>query len=141
VQYKKEVAEDLTSEIFIKAFKHFDKFDSQRSFKVWIYTIAHNHLINYYRAKKETIDIGEVDYKLESSSDLRKDTDKVLDKEWLMEKLKLLKNHHRELIILRYIEELSYKEMAEILNKDQRALRVAVMRVINKLKIIINKSQ
>src|SRR6056297_1297796 len=52
VNFNDEVAEDLTSEVFLKAYKHFDSFDQSQSFQAWIFSIAHNHLANYYRDSK-----------------------------------------------------------------------------------------
>ena len=49
VNFNCEQAEDLTADVFLKAFRKFDTFDRARSFQAWIYTIARNHLYNYYR--------------------------------------------------------------------------------------------
>ena len=49
----RDVAEDLVSEIFMKAHKAFDTFDEKVSKSAWIYRIAHNHLANHYRDQKQ----------------------------------------------------------------------------------------
>ncbi|TAL19526.1 sigma-70 family RNA polymerase sigma factor, partial [Patescibacteria group bacterium] len=46
----RELAEDLVSEIFVKALKAFPSYDESRSRSSWIFTIARNHLINHYRS-------------------------------------------------------------------------------------------
>ena len=59
---EKEIAEDLSSQVWIKAMKALERFQTQEgaSFKSWIYRIAQNTVIDYYRGKKEEIAIDEV---------------------------------------------------------------------------------
>jgi RNA polymerase sigma-70 factor (ECF subfamily) len=57
--FDKEIAEDLTSEVFMKALKkiHTFKQEGTNTFKSWIYTIAYNTIIDYTRKRKENISI------------------------------------------------------------------------------------
>jgi len=50
----RDVCEDLVSEIFMKALKHFEKYDPDISESAWIYRIAHNHLANHFRDTKQS---------------------------------------------------------------------------------------
>jgi len=54
----KEIAEDLTSEIFLKALKNFATYNPDISQVAWIMTIARNHVINHWRDQKEVIDVA-----------------------------------------------------------------------------------
>jgi len=56
---KKEEAEELTSEIFLKALDAFDGFEEGKPFAPWIYQIAKNHLINHYRVAGRTVPMDE----------------------------------------------------------------------------------
>lgn len=111
----KELSEDLTSEVFLKALNKIDKFKQKEkaTFKSWIYKIAYNLVIDYYRGKKE-------DSNLEDYMNLWKLEDfwkQVDDKEKLKKVLKYLntlKEEHKEIIIMRIWEDLSYKEISEI---------------------------
>ena len=61
VNCNKELAQDLVSEIFIKAMEHFVDYDENLSKSAWIMTISKNHLANYWRDKKPTSEIPEDD--------------------------------------------------------------------------------
>lgn len=130
-----EIAEDLTSEVFMKALKAFERYDEKQSRSAWIYTIAKNHLANYYRDKKDAIDIDEVAFKLKGE-DGREEMAKVSDQIVLGKALDELSIEERRLVTLKYLEGYSYKEMAEILDKNHSALKVATHRAMKKLQAI-----
>jgi RNA polymerase sigma-70 factor (ECF subfamily) len=129
----KELTEDLVSEIFLKALKHFEKYDENRSKSAWLYTISRNHLANHFRDKKETIDIDEIAYSLTGI-----DGNKVIEKnEVILEvekALATLSTKDCRLVTLKHLEGYSYLEMAEILNKSPESLKVATHRAVKKLK-------
>ncbi|OGH70644.1 MAG: hypothetical protein A3C90_01840 [Candidatus Magasanikbacteria bacterium RIFCSPHIGHO2_02_FULL_51_14] len=138
VSFQRELSEDLTSDVFLKAFDAFDSFDANRSFQAWIYTIARNHLINFYhkQAKQKTVALEDVKDTLLAGAhedDSRK-IDRTLEFERVMERIDTLPEEHQELIVLRYMNELSYKEIADITGKEEGALRVAVSRILQTLK-------
>ena len=68
VSTNREVAEDLTSEIFMKALKAFATYDPKKSESAWINTIARNHLKNYYRDQKRTEDIDDYAFGYDGAS-------------------------------------------------------------------------
>jgi len=134
-----EVAEDLTSEIFMKALKAFDRYDEEKSKAAWIYTIARNHLANYYRDKKDAIDIEEVAFGL-VGKDGREEMEKASDRMMLSKALDELSLEERRLVTLKHLEGYSYKEMAEILDKTDAALKVATHRAMKKLKYVYSQA-
>lgn len=136
VGQKAEIAEDLTSEVFIKALKHFDTYDPSRGEKAWILTITKNHLANYYRDRKVSEDIEDHVFHLEGSngSELA-----VLqnDAEELQRALKTLSKEERRLVEMRYLEGYRYKEMAIETGKSAGAVRIKTHRALQKLKTIL----
>lgn len=52
-----DVAEDIVSDVFLKAYKNFDSYNDKYALSTWLYTIAKNTLIDHYRKGKETVDI------------------------------------------------------------------------------------
>ena len=90
---------------------------------------------------KEDIALENVPHIASEKCDNIRDVDRVLNKEWLLKKLEELPDNHREIITLRYLEQLSYKEMSEITGKDEGALRVAVMRIIKRLQEDIDREK
>ncbi len=130
------VAEDLTSEIFMKALKAFDRYDVEKSKSAWLYAIARNHLYNYYRDKKDEIDIDLVAFDL-VGEDGEETMSKQSDENLLRRALNKLSTHEQRLVTMKHLEGYSYKEMSEILAKSQGSLKVATHRALNKLKALI----
>ena len=129
----KETAEDLTSKTFFKALRSIDKFEANESFSAWLYTIARNNVIDYYRAKKLDIDIDDI-WDLSDDDDLIQsidDKNKILE---IKKYLSNLKKEQREIVILRVWQQMSYKEIAEFVGKSEDACKVTYFRVIKKLK-------
>lgn len=134
----KQTAEDLTSEVFFKALRAFDKFDPSRaSVKTWLYQIARNHLIDYYRTRKIVEDIQEADL-VTPNSEMDVQLENVLNLEKLKTWLLSLPEESRELVTLRIWDELTYKEIAEITGRNEGALKVAFSRIIKQLQSFNN---
>lgn len=133
IGFDRDTAEDLTSEIFLKAFEYFASYDTSRPFKNWIFTIAHNHLVNYYTTKRETLPLEDVTELVKTASA----TD-TLENHMTIEKILMLMTKlppaQRDLIIMRYVNDLSNREIAEILHKEEGALRTALSRALTALR-------
>lgn len=111
-----EIAEDITSEVFYKAMNSITTFKSNEessSFKSWIYTIANNKVIDFYRTQKTETDIEDC-FDLWIHHDFADDVDNKEKLEKVLEFLETLKPDQKEIIMLRIWEDLSYKEIAEI---------------------------
>lgn len=116
---KSEIAEELTQDIFIKIYKNLILIKNHPNFKWWLIKTAKNYCIDYYRRNKK--EKGNVDFKTISNSLVVKTNS---EKEILFsEKIKILHKailqlplSLRTLVILRDIQELSYEEIANILN-------------------------
>ena len=116
----REIAEDITSEVFYKAMNSIGSFRSKEetaSFKSWIYTIANNKVIDFYRTKKQVSDIEEC-YNLWTHKDFSWDVDNKDKVNKVLDFLETLKVDQKEVILLRIWEDLSYKEISEITGKS-----------------------
>lgn len=127
-----EIAQDLVSEIFLKAFQHFEKYDPAISKSAWIYRIAHNHLANFYRDRKVHADLDELAPFIEGEHGERTMERKEAEMQ-LIERLSALANEERLLVTQKYLEGYSYAEMAEIHGRSADALKVATHRAMKKL--------
>lgn len=132
VGLNRHTAEDLTSEIFLKAFEHFDQYDRNRPFKTWIFTIAHNHLVNFFIAKKELLPLDEA--KVLSHHSSVDEIDAKMKKEQVLALVDELPPPQRDLLIMRYVNDLSNREIAEILKKEEGAVRTALSRALTLLR-------
>lgn len=136
VSYDRDTAEDLTADIFVKAFEHLSSYDRERSFKTWIFTIAHNHLINHLMGNKQPLQLDD-----ELAANLEAQTehfDEAFDHKMIVDQLSALMSElpeaQRELLTLRFVNDLSNTEIAEVLKKDEGAVRTGISRAIGALR-------
>lgn len=140
VYYKtrhKETAEDLTSQTFYKALSHMSSVDSTRSFLSWLYKIAHNNVLDHYRAKRPTQDIDDfydLDDGQENIAEHINDREEALKAKKYLEKLNAIE---RDVVIMRVWQELSYKEIADSLGKTEASCKMIYSRSIKKLREIM----
>ncbi|MFH1522205.1 MAG: RNA polymerase sigma factor [Patescibacteria group bacterium] len=132
--FHKETAEDLVSQTFFKALEKINKYSPEiGSFSSWLYQIARNTVIDYYRTKKETNNIEDI-WDLKDNTDLERDEGVKQKLEDVQKYLSALNKEQREIVIMRVWDELSYKEIAEITGKSEASLKMTFSRTINKLR-------
>ena len=131
VNFDRELAEDLTSEVFIKAMKNFTSFKASQSFQAWIFTIAHNHLVDHYKKQKRNISLEDILEMADGNKNAIEN--KVFVAEVIVE-IEKLPDYYQEVVTLKYINGLSTKEMAEVLGKEEGAIRTALSRAVKELK-------
>lgn len=136
VNFNRALAEDLSSEVFIKALKNFQRYDKNQSFQSWIFTIARNHLINYYRLEKREVSL-EVAYNY-CDSPWEKIYDNLECKE-VMKAITKLKTYHKDVLLMRWVDGLTNQEIALVLDKDEGAVRTQLSRALQALKDICQK--
>lgn len=134
----KEVAEDLTEEVFIKAWQKIGHV-KEESFAGWLYQIAKNRVIDYYRQKKITIDLDEISNILETDDDLSGDANALIEHQIFIGLLKQLTPEQQIIIKLKFIEDLDNDEIAELISKSEGSIRVVQHRAIQKLQELFNK--
>ena len=114
-----ETAKDLAQDVFMKALHGLSSFKGHSSIKTWLYTIAYHTFVNDYRrkVKQSFTDVEDVDY-LEQQTFITPEDhiETQADIQRLWHHINQLKDSYREVLILRDIQELSYEEVAEILN-------------------------
>ena len=132
-----EEAQDICQETFLRAYKSLGKFSEKRggSFQAYLFAIARNIIIDYRRKKKDVLlkeyqDIGEED-------DLDERIDKKRENQKLKEAIAKLAETDRQIVVLRYFEEMTTYEVAKAVGMREGALRVRLHRTLKKLKEII----
>ena len=133
---KREVSEDLAHDIFLKLVQKVESFDEKRGrFTVWFWQMVRNVLIDHYREKKETpFSTFEDETVASMAMEETPDFDNKLQYDKLAGFLKTLSDEERQLFELRYLAEMPYKEIAVMLARSEGILRVAVLRVKEKIK-------
>ena len=130
-------AEDATQEIFTKIFMNLVRFREKSKFSTWVYSITYNYCIDYLRRKKKQKSVLTDD--LERAPDLA--DDEVPDKELLEMDLMQLKVVLKKLsvddsaiLLMKYQDEMSIKEIAEVLNKTESAVKMQIKRAKERAK-------
>jgi RNA polymerase sigma-70 factor (ECF subfamily) len=134
----KEVAEDLAEEVFIKAFAGLSKLQDTRSFEGWLYQIARNQVIDYYRSKKQTVALDEIENTLEYEENIVDVVNLQQQQKIFLKLLRELAPEQQIVIKLKFLEDLENPEIAALLHKSEGAIRVIQHRAITKLKELLS---
>lgn len=118
-----EDAEDLLQEIFLKVYRNLRDFDQNLKFSSWIYRIAHNQVVSAWRKTKSrppVIKFGADEDFLKfiaTDEDLAGDTERKFSDEEVRKMLENLDHKYKEVLVLKFLEEKSYEEISDILQK------------------------
>lgn len=139
----REVAEDITSQVFLKVWEYITNKNKINNLQAFIYQVARNKVIDYYRSKeREELPLiyDDSDTPAEDIITPADNLNNNVDKETLTKIINKLKGNYREVIILKYIEDLSISEIAKILNKSKVNVRVLIHRALKEIKNIIDNN-
>lgn len=132
-----ELARDLTQETFFKAWGHIaSNGEKINNLKTFTYRIAHNLIVDHYRKKPriplsiETIDAD----KISSESVQEKEVDQMIDEKLMKKKLFSLNEPYRQIIIYRYLDDMSIKEISSLTGKSENNISVMIHRALKILK-------
>lgn len=134
-----EQAEDLTSETFLKAWRYLTEKRDVQSLQAMLYNIARSVVIDYYRASAQERGNASLDDVPESflddkkSARLLKEIDTNFETTRVLETLRGLKDEYREIVVLKYFDELSTGEIAKILDKTASNVRTTLHRATKTL--------
>ena len=137
----KEVAEDILADSFVKIWVKIKQVNSSKAFSSWIYQVAKNNIIDYYRVRKSTIAIEEVEQTLEDAADPIAETDLNLDQKRILACLVNLPKDQQQVIRYKFFEDLSNSEIALIMNKSEGAIRVIQHRAITRLQEMLRQKK
>ncbi len=137
----KEVAEDLTAETFTRAWKVFEKKYKGKEYpfepKSFCYKTARNIVIDYYRKKGLRQIVSTDSVSLPGKEDLESQMAVNSDMEMVMKAIKSIKGDYQDIIIWRYLDELSISEISQLVNKSEGTTRVMVHRAMESLKKVL----
>lgn len=126
-------AEDAAQEAFLRAYAHLDRYDNDRSFRTWVLSIASNHCIDRLRKRRLTwlsLDEGLPPHPA-LNSDAVEPEDAVINSErnaTIQVMLAELSPEYRAAVVLRYWYDMSYTEIAEMLNTTESAIKSRLFR-------------
>lgn len=134
------LARDATQDIFIKVLLNLSRFNEQSSFSTWVYSITYNYCIDMIRKKKKipllfTEDVGKAGQEVAEAEipdsvllEMKQDRlEKVLDR---------LPPGDKAILLMKYIDDLQIRDIAEVLGKTESAIKMQIMRAKQKAQSI-----
>lgn len=142
----KEDAEDLTAEVFLRTWQYINEMGAEAidNLQAFLYQVARNAVIDFYREKAQKELTSSEDLKIDLQDQKQNLAEKIQNSSMLQETknaLQQLKDEYREVIILRYIEEMSVGETAKVLGKSKGAVRVLLHRALKALREIMTQEE
>lgn len=132
-----EEAEDATQETFLRAFTRLHQYDPTRKFSTWILSIANHHCIDRLRRRRMTwVSMDDAPQIWQMESQLPRPEEALMDQETAAEMQALLQElepEYRTPLILRYWYDLSYQEIAEVMDLTLAAVKTRLFRARQKL--------
>ncbi|PRO67161.1 RNA polymerase sigma factor SigW [Alkalicoccus urumqiensis] len=131
-------AQDVSQEAFLRAYTNLDSYDENRKFSTWIYRIATNLAIDRIRKKKPDFNLEDrvggtenLDYHSQFADETPLPEEQIVKlemQEWVQDEIMQLPPKYRTAVILKYIEDLSLKEIAEVMNLPVATVKTRIHR-------------
>lgn len=136
-----EAAQDLTSDVFLAAYRNWEKFDPQiGSISTWLYCITRNRIKNYYRSQREQVSMEEMQEKGELPLLDSNQAQQITElRDALARVLELLPDKNRQIVVLRYFGGKSNQEIAEIMGITHENTRVMLTRTLKKMQDMLKE--
>ena len=135
------IAEDLASQVFLKAWENLHRYHPRGPFLAWLYAIARNTVIDNYRTRKQVVSLDEAmpipapDEKLDDRMDLE------VDMQALQAAMQRLTEEQQEVITLKFIADYDTAHIAKQMGKSEGAIRALQMRALQALARAMKKDQ
>lgn len=133
-------AEDLTAQVFLNAWRAMGRYRQMgRPFVVWLLSIAHNLLVDHYRARRESTPIDDVIIPAGDSADPVTLAERSFASVELRQAIRKLKRDQQIVVVMRYIDGMDYADIAAVVGKSEGAVRVILHRSLGALRAIMAK--
>jgi len=136
---RREDAEDLTHQVFLSAWQNIKSYTHRGfPFSSWLYRIARNQIVDFYRARRDVFSVEDTDPellihdpKIELAVERQVATGRV------MSAIRFLKQEYQDVLILRFIEDLSIREVAAALGKSEGSVKVTQHRAVKAIRTFL----
>jgi RNA polymerase sigma-70 factor (ECF subfamily) len=129
-----QAAEDIAQEAFLKAYAHLGRLEQPERFSTWLYSIARHSCLDWIRAKRSGPSVEDLHAMGVEPADVAEDTperpSEVMEAHTrVVDELQALREDYRDIILLKHVHELSYKEIGEIVGLSPSAVGEKLSRV------------
>lgn len=138
-----EDAEDLTEDVFLKAWENLESFQKRKNipFSAWLFQIAKNRVTDYYRQKRDIIEIPDDEPDKNAESEIIRYAEKDFQRDKLLSALQEIPALQADAVSLKYFSDLSNQEIATVLKKSEGAVRILLSRGLKKLREVMEESE
>ena len=137
----REEAEDLTHQVFLNVWLGIPRYKHRGfPFSSWLYQIARNQVVDHYRAHREAVSLEGIDPEAFADRFSEEDLDKNLEVERAIGTIRSLKQEYQDVLILRFVEDLSVKEVASTMDKSEGAIKLLQHRALKILREKLGES-
>ncbi len=126
-------SEDIAQEVFMIIIHQPHSFDVKQKFSTWIYTIAKNKCFNLLRNEQQRQELVELHYESNTTTQLHSFVDAASLKQRLTSVFKTLTDKEKTLFVLRFEQELSIKEIAELTQIPEGSVKSGLHYLLKKL--------
>lgn len=138
---QQQVAEDLTAEVFLNAWGAVERYrDRGIGPRAWLLRLAHNEVIDYYRTRRSSTTLSDAEAYLPTSDGPEMAIELAADQWALVRAVQQLHPEWQQLILLRFVEGLSFEEIGEVLGKGSNACRQMQHRALARLRVLLNET-
>ena len=128
-----EIAEDLASQVFLKAWENLYRYHPRGPFLAWLYAIARNTVIDHYRTRKHVVSLDEATPIAAPYDKLDDRMQLESDMQALQAAMQRLTEEQREVITLKFIADYDTAQIAKQMGKSEGAIRALQMRALQAL--------
>lgn len=135
-------AQDAAQDIFLKIFLNLAKFNKKSRFSTWVYSITYNYCIDYLRRKKKEKTILTDDENEKDPAEEEVDDKEILEMEierlaYILDKIP---EDDKMVLLMKYREDLSIKDISKAFDKSESAIKMKLKRAKNKVRKLYNES-
>nr|WP_202111964.1 sigma-70 family RNA polymerase sigma factor [Saccharibacillus sp. WB 17] len=134
-------AMDAAQEALIRIYTKIGSYEEKAQFKTWVQRIVTNICIDKFRRAKPTVSIEEHEMVFEGSDSVEGEVMRAYTREDIDRAINLLPEHHRTVVILRYVQDMSYNEIAGCLDLPLNTVKSYLFRARSQLQQLLRDYQ
>ena len=141
---RREEAEDITHQVFMNAWQNIKRYEHRgHPFSSWLYRIARNQIVDHYRSHKETVSLESsgVEEIAVLPQSITSDITSKLELERVFRAIHQLKPDYQDVIIMRFVEDLSIRETAQAMKKTEGAVKLMQHRAMAELRQVLQAGE